>query len=83
MEVFFGAQGQCAVCTGSGTDFWFEKNPERFANQRWQIYGDALLLDGYSNWFFGPALPLEMQSAFTVSILFAPQGFSHEGDGLF
>ena len=83
MEVFFGAQEQCAVCTGGGTDFWFEKNPERFANQRWQIYGDALLFDGYSNWFFGPALPLGVQSAFTVSILFAPQGFSHEGDGLF
>ena len=83
MEVYFKAQERGIERTGGGPELVFEKNSERFANQKWQVFEDALLFDGYSNWFVAQGTPLAALSAFSVSVLFSPQGFSHGGDGLF
>jgi hypothetical protein len=61
----------------------FTMNPDIFEHRECRFCDDALLFDGYSIWFEGKGEFIRSTKNFSISIFYAPEGYSLQGDGLF
>lgn len=72
-----------ALCTSTDEAFHFTMNQDHFENRECRFAESALLFDGYSIWFKGEGDLFRNSRGFSLSFLFAPYGYSDQGDGLF
>lgn len=71
------------LCRSAEKEICFAMNADPFENRECRFYENALLFDGYSIWFEGGLEKLQEYNGFSISIYFAPLGYSDQGDGLF
>ncbi len=83
MDFYFEKQDGNIVCADREGGVRFLPNRQYFEHREWRLRDDALLFDGYSNWFYAEGEAFRGLSDFTFSFLFAPEGYAVPGDGLF
>lgn len=71
------------LCKSTDENMHFIMNQDHFENRECRFAGTSLLFDGYSIWFKEDGDPLKKSEGFSLSFLFAPYGYSDQGDGLF
>ncbi len=74
---------QNILCRSTDEENQFAMNQDFFENRECWFYEKALLFDGYSIWFKGRLKEIQKNGGFSLSIYFAPLGYSDQGDGLF
>lgn len=70
------------ICSSADNNIHFVMNQDAFENREYRFCEEAFLFDGYSIWFKNHGSLFNEMENFTLSFVFAPLGYSEQGDGI-